>query len=414
MTLRESFDKILDIVELNPELNKIFTEVISSNEKAINKQIDRLRAYNRLHGSAYLADKDNSSKDSQEHYKYEMQRLIEQFLEREYYYSFRDIKHTYDYEGQTYRSHENALNTTNCTWDGEGDILGMMELKLTHMIHNLRKNAAQKDHYIDSYWFTGKNVSKSDYNWAIQKLFDRHFGKDVGTDDYWEYDSYKNSDEDYALRLFIGNEKVSKKVSDSGVRHYYLSKYNKPGKKGIFIECKSDTLIEPTNIPPERKLYYVDFEGNTPKEDREVPQYRDKAGSYQIIAELDEIDFDKVQEIIKTKNIKIGNVMKTIIWCDQTFDIEWEDYKKLSPEMKKHIRGTIPALRELWQLRHDIIKLRSLSDVDDKYTALWENAPDKDKRRLIKKSNNLYLADRKALYQKICDNMVKNGLGWWD
>ena len=224
MTLRESFEKVLTIVESDPKLNDIFTEVISSNEKAINKQIDRLRAYNRLNGSAYRADPDNKPEEYEEHYKSEMKRLVEQFLEREYYYSFRNIKKVWDYEGKTYRCHEDALETTNRTWDGEGDILGMMELKLTHMIHGLRKWHAQKDHYIDTFWFTKRNVLESDYKWAIQKVFDRYFGKDAGSDAWFEYYSYKNSDDDYVLRLFIGNEKVSKKVSDSGVRHYYLTK----------------------------------------------------------------------------------------------------------------------------------------------------------------------------------------------
>lgn len=414
MTLRETFDKILNIVESDTELNDIFTKNLSSHEKMINKQISRLKAYNRLNGSAYRADKDNSEAEAKEHYSHEMDRLISQFFEREYYYSFRKINHSYEYEGKTYYSHEDALETTNRTWDGEGDLLGMLELKLTHMMHNLRESGEQKDLYIDAYRLSKKeNASVNDRLWALSKIKNTHFGPNV--EDYKNnYRCDGNTESIYRNKLFIGNIDVSKEESDSGLKHFYLAEYKNEKEHYFCLESAVDTQIPSDEIPENMKHYYLDFDRiKQGLPSIEAPQYRTKNQEYTLLETFDYPDFDKCQDYFSKNNIDI-DVIENIIMFEQSFDIDWSDYKLLTPDMIKNIHGNIVTIRQLWQLRHDIIKLRALDDSDDKYYGMWKDAPDSVRHEKLNEAISLFLKDREDLYKKVCQQFIDNGRGWWD
>lgn len=412
MDLRELFDKVLLEVESNDELNKIFTEQLTKNETEICKQISRFKAFNRLSAAHNKGDEDYDPEKEHEYYKDEMKRLVEQFLEREYFYSFRKVMHRYEDADGVHVSKHDALETTNRTWDGENDILGMMYLKLSHMIHNLHDNGFQKDLYIDSYHFEkSKHPCESDLNWAKNKVIETHFGPNVK--DYNNTYGYKHSEEDYVNRFFLGNVEVDKSESDSGYKHYYLTEYHTPDLSLVCIENSVDVQIDPNEIPKEKKLYHLNLKNMD--EHIEAPQYRIKGSKYTLVAELKTPSLDEAYNVFVEKNIGIEDVIDSALSNENSLDIDWKDFSLLSPTMKEHIRGNIVTIRQLWQLRKTVNALIDLDDLNDKYTAMWENiSDDKERFEMMKKSGELYLEDRRKLYQEICDQMNKYGRGWWD
>ena len=71
----------------------------------------------------------------------EIKRIISQFIETEYWYRFRKFPgFWYDDEENIYSPLKETIPARNwltCTWDGENDILNIMQLKIEHMFWNL-------------------------------------------------------------------------------------------------------------------------------------------------------------------------------------------------------------------------------------------------------------------------------------
>ena len=376
MTLRETFDKILSVVESDSQLNEVFTKQLTQNEADILRQVSRLKAYNRLAKVTDASKSENSEVYKPgEYYEHELSRLVEQFLEREYWYSFRKIHRVSEFEGETYRYNREALDCTNCTWDGEKDILGMIYLKLSHMIYNLKNFGNTVDQYFDSYLLMKDTCNnESDYNWAKAKVIQDNFGK-PDSDNYkvnhWNSES---SDEGYINRVGLGSDNTP--AVSTG---YFLTEYCMPDKNYICVEYK---------LCNESK--------------------------YTLLEKLNTIDLDEAQKILDKHNINIGNIADFVIYHNYTIRVTWPDYQIISPELKEKVRGNIISVRQLWQLRKYVKQLWLLEDTDDKYTDMWDKAPDDQKGELIKEAEKVFLKDREELYKKICDYMIKYGQCWWD
>ena len=381
MDLRSFFDSVLKVVEANPTLNEVFTEQLTKNEKDIMTQVKRLQAYCRLQ-KMESKERHSELETADERYKRELDRLVDQFLEREYWYSFRRIPYMDEFDGEVYRGRNEALDTTNCTWDGEKDILGMMELKLSHMIFNLRKYGMQSDMYIDSYLLTKEYcTNENDIKWAADKVIKNHFGPHVN--DYKNTFGDKVDENDYINRLWLGS--VESDEPGKNTIKYFLSEYHTPVKTYNCIESA-------TVMPSEEGSQWV----------------------YDTIKELDKLDLYEAQKVIEEKNIGIDNIIDSCIYFEYSLDVDWKDYKVLSPEMIKNIRGNIIGIRQLWQLRKYVKKLMALEDTNDKYMDMWQHAPEDQRSDLLKKSCEVFMEDRKQLYKDIFDLMNEHGRSWWD
>jgi len=381
MDLRSFFDSVLKVVEANPTLNEVFTEQLTKNEKGIMTQVKRLQAYCRLQ-KIESKERHSELETADERYKRELDRLVDQFLEREYWYSFRRIPYMDECYGKTYHWRKEALDITNCTWEGEKDILSMMELKLSHMIFNLRKYGMQSDMYIDSYLLTKEYcTNENDIKWAADKVIKNHFGPNVN--DYKNTFGDKVDENDYINRLWLGP--VESEEPGKNTVKYFLSEYHTPVKTYNCIESA-------TVMPSEEGSQWV----------------------YDTIKELDKLDLYEAQKVIEEKNIGIDNIINSCIYFEYSLNVDWKDYKVLSPEMIKNIRGNIIGIRQLWQLRKYVKKLMALEDTNDKYMNMWENAPEDQKSDLLKKSCEVFMEDRKQLYKDIFDLMNEHGRSWWD
>lgn len=367
----------------------------------------------------------------------ELKRIISQFFETEYWYRFRKTPHYYfNDETQKYELSKydgKARDTITSTWNGDSDILGIMILKVEHMIHNLKKYSMHANFYVNAHHFFEEGASEKDkYIFAKQVLencekhpkdyyfcFDR---TEFWTDKEWtkvvnkkslkfnKWAGFKNS-------WWIGNEEVDKSISDSGIVHYYLYHSEEFDGWGFStawgIEKTYDKQIPPETIPEKRKQYYVNF--NEPDlGHEEAPQYKTKK-TENVTYFPSCYTWTNIQKIVNDKNIKI-DVIKSFLTGVQTMDVsDMKVYSKLSPYIKSKATGLRRNLTELLHLRHLLKKLRSMSDTDDKYYNMWGSVKDPDERfKKLEESIDLYRKDRADLYNEVFKLMSDKGDGWWD
>lgn len=98
---------------------------------------------------------------------------IEQFFEFVYFYYFRKIK--------LFQEHIPAKEISVRTWEGENDIIGIMILKIEHMIFNLRKYGSTANLYFDAA-IIDKYGSERD-----KKLFGDNYIKEISFEELKEY-----------------------------------------------------------------------------------------------------------------------------------------------------------------------------------------------------------------------------------
>ena len=80
----------------------------------------------------------------------EAKRVVSQFFETEYWYRWRNKKR-YFVDGYGKTRKETLWNGFNLadTWDGESSMFKYFDMKLTHMLYNLRRWHDESDSYID-------------------------------------------------------------------------------------------------------------------------------------------------------------------------------------------------------------------------------------------------------------------------
>ena len=83
-----------------------------------------------------------------------IKRIVSQFFETEWWYRWRKWDY-YWFDDDVNKYVKNgkckAGDYLTSTWDGEGDILMMMRLKIEHQFYNLKHHGNQLDFYLDSY-----------------------------------------------------------------------------------------------------------------------------------------------------------------------------------------------------------------------------------------------------------------------
>ena len=287
---------------------------------------------------------------------YELKRIISQFFETEYWYRFRRIPYKYydDFgKNPTYKYIWNkvpARDHLTCTWDGEGDIINIMLLKIEHQFHNLKRYGVHRDFYFNS-WDIIENGTKEDKLWAFNKIIEENKHKNV-----------KPKDRKYNLNI------------DGNKINFYIG----DGKR-LVLE------LDPESIDNNYYYWYIEEKGK-----------------------------EEIQVIPNRNNVEDW-IVEGVIYNYHTVDIDVKEFKNISDGLKPFARGNRRTLTDLLHLRHMLNKLYNLDDTNDKYTNMWENEKDDDKRQtLLRQAGEQYMADRKRLYHEIAEFMAEKGRGWWD
>ena len=287
----------------------------------------------------------------------ELKRIISQFIETEYCYRFRKIPYRYfdDYGSDaTYKyiwKNNRAGDVLNCTWDGEGDIMQMMLLKIEHQYHNLKYYAAQADFYFDSHNIV-EHGTKEDKIWAFNKIIESN-----------KFENVKPKNRKYNPH-YVEDNKIS----------FFLN-----GKKELILE------LVPESLDGNYYFWYIAEKGK------------------------------KEIQVISNHNKIEDWVIDAVVRNEHTVHIKVEEYKDISDGLKPYARGNRRTLTQLLHLRHLIKKLYALEDTNDEYMNMWQNEKDEDKRlMLFKQSNKKFMKDRKRLYHEIAEFMAEEGRGWWD
>ena len=287
----------------------------------------------------------------------ELKRIISQFIETEYWYRFRKIPYSYfdDYGSDaTFKyiwKHNRARDILTCTWDGEGDIMQMMLLKIEHQFHNLKHYGVQADFYFDSYNIV-EHGTREDKLWAFNKIIEEN-----------KFENVKPKDRRYNFH-HIEDNKIS----------FVLD-----GKKELVLE------LDPNAVEPNSYFWYIAEKGK-----------------------------EEIKRISNCNEIEDW-VINDVISNEHTVHIKVEEYKNLSDGLKPYARGNRRTLTQLLHLRHLIKKLYALEDTNDEYMNMWQNEENEDKRQvLLKQSMEKFMEDRKRLYHEIAEFMAEEGRGWWD
>jgi hypothetical protein len=294
----------------------------------------------------------------------ETKRVVEQFFETEWWYRWRSWYYYYfDDEKNKYvkGSKQKARDYLTSTWDGIGDILMMMRLKIEHQYHELKHYGNQAYFYLDNH-----NIIK--YGTNLDKLICFEI----------------------ALRDYDKVETDSLNV----IKHYY----NK--EKGNFANCfligDSEWLChEYKNNQPAGWIIAVRNGGSLiTSNDLEI---------YDIVYSLD-LDNKRDRKIVE-------GVLENLYTTNLTI----KDYHRLSKPLQKKVRGLRRNLTELLHARHLIKKIYNLDDTDDKYYNMWVNEEDDELRsKKLIEAENLYNEDKKKLWRELADYIAENGDGWWD
>lgn len=325
----------------------------------------------------------------------EIKRHISQWIETEYWYRFRKIWYSWfdDYgEDATYKYKWKVSRAgfhLACTWEGEKDILDMMRLKIEHMFWNLKNYGNVAYCYLRSKTILEIGTSQ-DKIIAAQRIVAK-YDFDYKTK---ENDWYSNFHEEWwtDMECKVHSPKPTRKYK----YHSYVNKIP------IGIDNGIKYFLVHTN--------YFDGYGwsggwSIESEDRKGENFYFPS-CYR---------FSDIQKLLDEKDIKI-NLVEGLLNLEHTINlVPSEDLGKLSPELRKHVEGERQILVDLLTLRRYVKKLENLEDTDNKYYNMWKDIEDADEqRKKMKEAEDLFLSDRKNLYNQIFGLMVEKGMGWWD
>lgn len=358
---------------------------------------------------------------------------IEQFFERRYWYFWRPVWNAYYNEDtkkfQNSDYPKNARTVANSTWEGEQDLWGMFLLKLDHMIYNLRKYGNEK-----SYYFYSADVEK----YANEQ--DKHRF------------AYKIAHTIYNSNIWIMNARTEdREFSASSNVHFYLTYDEKNDPYKIYLVAKTDELIPQEKIPKSKKLYTLDekrdengnfigfdnkladqFKSRETYIVHEWPVNKDEklAGGktdFVVVNIVADDVFKQIKEFCDAHSLIVHEDMLPYIHGEKTFidllmglidtvsiDIDISEIHLLSDELRKHAVGNFVKVRDMLHLRHLVKKLVNMSDTDDKYFNMWQNAYGEERQKKVAEAYDLYNKDRKALIDEIASIMYEKAPRFWD
>ena len=331
------------------------------------------------------------------------------FFENRYFFNTRDFSGLYydDKIGKWKKGSKFTAKEALYRWfEGEQDLLNVMELKLTHIFYKLRKDGIHAYCYLNAYSFCNDSNTKEERNWALHKSLDKIYNRSVAEkesfSDYFETKE-KGQIVEWSSKVFLGNESVDKSISDSGKRHYYIK--HRESIEDDFgtqtdteICCYVDKLIPSEKIPKKYKLYTMpeNIEDAVNKKWEEAPQYKE-VFEKNILHVPNFYTVEKIEMELKLLDCPIAdNFYKNLVQYQQTFDVTPKDFKNFSPELMKNLRGKRQGLHEILIAIKKIRKIQNLDWISDKL------------------SIDNYMKKRHELYRDLADWLAENAHGWWD
>lgn len=319
------------------------------------------------------------------------------------FYTFKKVYNLiYDEDKDKYvKSECKAYREMGCTWEGDYDILNAMRLKVEHMIYNLKNYGMQADLYLDDYSYLRSIVDSSNKkNKKDCKLREFSLVDKKVTEYFHDFD---NEIVPYPLTRDIVYAGIEYGYEDGEFKDAHISVRK---DKNHQIKCLRHTLtlqsgkyksgvpkkfyLSVVKVPKckysEKEFYYYSFSNQ-----RNVLPEEDEEDINNHICSLEPERLSNLRVLID--NMKIENFWD-IVERFQSLDFTPEDFKYMTDDFKKHLRGLRINLKELLVLRR---KIRDLAITD----SLDYNLKEYDKRR-------------RNLYMEIADLMAKRGDNWWD
>ena len=302
----------------------------------------------------------------------EIARIIDQFLETEYFFRFRKEKNSY----------QRNLWALNDTWSGGLSMLGFMEIKCRQMYHSLRKYSYHTSRMIDGYALLDKSISYDEKLPFIRRSILEFLGSDSN-------------------KYFIGN--ITDKNSESNIGSYYLIK----------------------DLDKVRIRYYIEkaVVGKTTKiianwETLETEEKQDYKEETVKTSDLIEANPDSIIEaVIKFCNNKEIDIAKAFL-SFEAFEIKPDEYIKLSDKLKSLVRGTTISLHEIWTFRKLLRKYMDLSDDSDCYKEKWSEVyaikDDKERSKAFEKLYNEYKKDKYNAGMEAMKYFIEHQENWID
>lgn len=322
----------------------------------------------------------------------ELKRIISQFVECEYWFRFRSKKIVCeDYRGKKYiRREYNALKLAD-TWNGDDSIFNIVDMKLSHMLYNLRKYGCESESYLDSgaiIAYGTEQDKKIIWDSIIRQMM-----------------NFSNEGCTY-IDVFDFSEKM----------------YGKESKKGAYFKVSTIPLSSQKNL-----LYLEDWDGY------------DSSGVYsclfEVIRDKEKIHDDdclyvkNLRSLIKEYENSYFSAVDSFTYENDTekflihhaIDIPVELWKKLSPQLMKHIRGSRHKLHSLWNFRKMLRDYRAkCEELDDsaEYDKEFEKAS-KIKNEVERYKAFDFLLEKhyekkKEIMRQISDYFVEESEKWWD
>lgn len=282
---------------------------------------------------------------------HELKRIVSQFFETEWWYRYRKIK-TYWYDDDDKKFHQSSFKARDILTSTWNGEDNILGMALLKIEHMFYnlKKSSWEKYFYVDSSYILKYGSDDDIKWAFNQIVSKRYNN---KEEFLEGINNYESDDNRLYSKFV----------------WSYDKDNNPRMLTVFYD--SDTDIK--------------------------------------------VNFLKYQEVPLSEVFNHKNVIEGVINYAYDVDVPIEKYHELNEKLKSHVRGLRKKLTDLLYLRRLIKKLFYMNDTDDKYFKMWGYIKDeKEQRKKMLESRKLYKNDRKTLYAKIAEFMIKNGEFWWD
>lgn len=351
----------------------------------------------------------------------DIKRTVNQFFEREYWYSFRKLPNYWlDEDGKWKEGRKRrASDITNSTWNGDYDILEEMLLKVDHMFWNLHKYSVEKDYY-----FFASDIlnhgNNNDKDFFVKKIL-------------------KNMVNNPGARIWLFNAKCSKDISEDGKLSFYLQ-YDKDNYAFDLVLVTQMRMNEEEERAYNKKYSSYKLENGGIVKNENPIRYKTKLLSYlevwqpEINETPEDFAFEKVLREIGKAIIKYFNMndiekpegIDKISYKDlllkridtnvaSNVDLEISDMPNISAELKKYAMGTFIKCKNILRIRHLLKRAIKYCDDSDAYDKDWINIEDDEERekRILEMRNNFYNTRKKA-FVDLAEYLADVGMNLWD
>ena len=332
----------------------------------------------------------------------EAKRVVSQFFETEYWYRWRNKKHYFvNGYGKTRKETEwNGFNLAD-TWDGECSMFKYFDMKLTHMLYNLRRWHDESTSYIDggaaAAYGTDEDRRKILFE-AVCQLRDvcTHCKKEIDfMDESWYQDCSK----------YVYDKEALKRGAHLNVAGMTL---------GWADDCRPYELVfvsefDGYDLGGGRDLWYITKRGSEP-----ILGYD---GDGDIVRTLKSIPkFGKVVNDFKYYQFRpiaspTERIIKEVIpdWsfdkfaiAQHTFNIKPTEYRDYSKDLIANIRGNRRKLRSIWQFRKMLRDYRkyAIGLMDNEH--LYDEALELDDVERFRKFDEI---TQKEVYDKMFEKL---------